>query len=702
MFIVRGLITARDSGTGLAGLTVSACDRDLLFDDLLGETQTDEAGAFEIAYTAERFQGLFDRQPDIYLIVKAPDGTVLHSTAANVRFEAGRDEFFEIELPPEAIPAGLGDGLIGTGLVVRPPPIADGFVDLAFRTDDPNGLGIPAAGLSREEILRFVPDDLRRAVLEEGLVVDVARFHPALLPATVLIKDGEAAPPNLVLDRDGDGTFERAIATYRPDVAAVSFSLDAYRRAARGKVGSGAGVETFYDALEHLLRAAIADCRKKLAGLHPVDCSAEQAALAAAQASLATAEAQVPPARQALDDARARRERLRRAFERFARAISDAAGVSEVTIGGVTLGFPSADAANRVLTAWSDEIGGYIRAFNRLDREIDRAEEALDAANDAVDRARQAVDRARQALDACRRRAARRQREFEDCKQACLELKGLLEQARREREAVRRRLEEERRRQEEERRAEAERQRQAAEEERRRRQQQPPVQPPPPPAPLPPTGPVLDEPQDLDGLQIRNGFYSVVRELIFQGDPTEPCPFDCWRAIANASAIAAELISKLGWDLIGTFTSFLPGSGSFAVLFKAFVESLAKFQSSDTLSEGALRALANLIGGKLLGDALGDLAGTSINNLTSDQFASILLGAFDDNGIVMVEAEGEARARVGPPRVCRARVRFFYSPCTGNVLALARCTCCPGLFVFSYRADANGFPTGRVTRRILR
>ena len=135
---------------------------------------------------------------------------------------------------------------------------------------------------------------------------------------------------------------------------------------------------------------------------------------------------------------------------------------------------------------------------------------------------------------------------------------------------------------------------------------------------------------------------------------------------------------------------------------EAFVESLAKFQSSDTLSEGALRALANLIGGKLLGDALGDLAGTSINNLTSDQFASILLGAFDDNGIVMVEAEGEARARVGPPRVCRARVRFFYSPCTGNVLALARCTCCPGLFVFSYRADANGFPTGRVTRRILR
>lgn len=701
MFIIRGLVTEENTGAGIADLTVSACDRDLLFDDLLGETQTDADGQFEIVYDADRFQSLFDRQPDIYLIIKAPDGGELLTTAPNVRFSAGREEFFDIELPADATPGNGGGGIAEPIEFAGPLPIADGFVDLAFRTDDPNAAGIPEQGLTRDEVLSFVPDDLRAAVLEEGLVVDVAAFHPALLPATVVLKDGEVTRPDLVLDGDGDGVFERAIAAYRPDLEVVPFSLDAYRRAARAKVGSAAGVERFYDALEHLIREAIADCRRKAAGLQPIDCSTEQAALDAAQNALAAAQAQVPLAQQALDEARARRKRLRQAFERFTRAISAPSGASEVTIGGVTLGFSSAAAANRVLTAWNDEIGGYIRAFNRLDREIDRLEAELDAANDAVDRARQAVDRARQALDACQRRATRRQREIEDCLRRCAELEGLLEQARRERDAVRRQLEEERRRQEEERRREAERQRQAAEEERRRRQQQPPPADPPTP-PLPPTGPVLDEPQELDGLQIRNGFYSVIRGLIFQGDPSEPCPFNCWAAIANGTAIATELISKLGWDLIGTFASFLPGSGPFATLFKAFVESLAKFQSSDSLSEGARRAVANLLGGKLLGDRLGELAGTSINNLTSDAFTGIVGGWFQEDGVRMFEVEGEARSRVGPRRVCKARIRFFYNPKTGIVFALARCACCPGLFVFSYRADKNGFPVGRVTRRILR
>ena len=77
MFIIRGLVTAEDTGAGIADLTVSACDRDLFFDDLLGETQTDADGQFEIIYEADRFQSIFDRQPDIYLIIKASDGPTL-------------------------------------------------------------------------------------------------------------------------------------------------------------------------------------------------------------------------------------------------------------------------------------------------------------------------------------------------------------------------------------------------------------------------------------------------------------------------------------------------------------------------------------------------------------------------------------------------------------------------------------------------
>jgi peptidoglycan hydrolase-like protein with peptidoglycan-binding domain len=53
-FVVRGQIRQAD-GRPLADATVRAIDKNLRSEEPLGETRTDEAGRYEIAYTAEQF-----------------------------------------------------------------------------------------------------------------------------------------------------------------------------------------------------------------------------------------------------------------------------------------------------------------------------------------------------------------------------------------------------------------------------------------------------------------------------------------------------------------------------------------------------------------------------------------------------------------------------------------------------------------------
>lgn len=98
-FKIYGKVISKETGDGIPDLTVKAIDKDLLFDDLLGATKTDNYGRFEIFYDNEDFQELFfDKKPDIYIKIKSQSGNVIYTTKDKVRYGAGKTEEFVIEI----------------------------------------------------------------------------------------------------------------------------------------------------------------------------------------------------------------------------------------------------------------------------------------------------------------------------------------------------------------------------------------------------------------------------------------------------------------------------------------------------------------------------------------------------------------------------------------------------------------------------
>lgn len=92
----------RESGTGrpLPDLLVRAFDRDLVYDDYLGEARSDADGRFVIVFREELFSHLFETQPDIYLHIFDAAGQKVASSENAIRWNAGRLENFEFEIEP--------------------------------------------------------------------------------------------------------------------------------------------------------------------------------------------------------------------------------------------------------------------------------------------------------------------------------------------------------------------------------------------------------------------------------------------------------------------------------------------------------------------------------------------------------------------------------------------------------------------------
>jgi len=93
-------------GNPVPGLRVRVFDRDRKYDDLLGDTTTDEYGDFAVKYHERDFAEIGEALPDLYVMVSDAAGTVLYSSRDNVRYESGRSEYFEIVLAaaPESTP----------------------------------------------------------------------------------------------------------------------------------------------------------------------------------------------------------------------------------------------------------------------------------------------------------------------------------------------------------------------------------------------------------------------------------------------------------------------------------------------------------------------------------------------------------------------------------------------------------------------
>lgn len=98
-FQVSGRVYEIESGSGIPGLIVKAFDKDLIRDDDLGEAFTDSQGNFEIIYNEKDFGGIYEGNPDLYIVVKTPDRyRVLYTNKKNVRHEASINEHFEIAI----------------------------------------------------------------------------------------------------------------------------------------------------------------------------------------------------------------------------------------------------------------------------------------------------------------------------------------------------------------------------------------------------------------------------------------------------------------------------------------------------------------------------------------------------------------------------------------------------------------------------
>jgi outer membrane protein assembly factor BamB len=104
-FRISGIVVEEGTGRPLPKLQVRAYDKDRLYDDLLGTALTDEGGAFVMTYTGDDFRELFEKNPDIYVVVLDQTGQeTLYTSEQSARWGAGKDEFFRVEIPRGLVP----------------------------------------------------------------------------------------------------------------------------------------------------------------------------------------------------------------------------------------------------------------------------------------------------------------------------------------------------------------------------------------------------------------------------------------------------------------------------------------------------------------------------------------------------------------------------------------------------------------------
>lgn len=123
MFTISGKISEKESGLPLPGLKVRAYDKDLFFDDLLGNATTAADGTFIIEYRLEDFRELFESKPDIYLKIYSRNYIQITNTEKSVRWNAGEVEQFDISISRQDLPG-------------MPPQIADDTVKVDLQLNE--------------------------------------------------------------------------------------------------------------------------------------------------------------------------------------------------------------------------------------------------------------------------------------------------------------------------------------------------------------------------------------------------------------------------------------------------------------------------------------------------------------------------------------------------------------------------------------
>jgi V8-like Glu-specific endopeptidase len=141
-FKIHGRVTEEESGLGVANLRVRAYDKDFVFDDLLGCTDTDAVGDFSIHYTRKDFRELFEGEPDVYLAVQTPHRTELVRTDGCVRWAASAGESFDIAIARDVLGDWSPNGANAAPILER--AVAEHF-DFAASEDPPKGARVEVA-----------------------------------------------------------------------------------------------------------------------------------------------------------------------------------------------------------------------------------------------------------------------------------------------------------------------------------------------------------------------------------------------------------------------------------------------------------------------------------------------------------------------------------------------------------------------------
>jgi len=105
---IHGRVRDPAQGKGLEGLWVKACDRDGLYDDLLGSAHTGSDGSFEIHCECEDARDFFERRPELFLHVYSPGDEHslprhIHTSSEPIAWSGGRLKACDLEIPESKV-----------------------------------------------------------------------------------------------------------------------------------------------------------------------------------------------------------------------------------------------------------------------------------------------------------------------------------------------------------------------------------------------------------------------------------------------------------------------------------------------------------------------------------------------------------------------------------------------------------------------
>ena len=254
-YAVRGVVQF-DVGLPASGLPVTAYDRDLRAEQLLGRAETDARGGYRIEYSERDFLTLERGSADLVVRVSGANGAPLVSS--DVYFNAPREAEIDVSIPPDrSTPPALFDRLAA----IVAPLLGELTIDQLDESDEQRDLTFLAGetGCDVATLARFVlAHQLARPGIEPEFWFGVlGRSAFAYTDASTLeqnlgeISSGLASLDDVGVGKALDGAFARGDITdaLREKVATWIAQFDALM--ARGSLDD-AGTPSFAKlALEH-------------------------------------------------------------------------------------------------------------------------------------------------------------------------------------------------------------------------------------------------------------------------------------------------------------------------------------------------------------------------------------------------------------------------------------------------------------------